>query len=749
MGSSHHHHHHMTCTLRDLNSLLEISSVRNDAQCCRCPAHNPSTAFAPTTKVRVSSDVRGIFALPVQKDHKPYNGLSPEHLETMKAVSLMLDAAGPKLEDGISKAKELLEERINPELMRDALGIYLTHSKDAQQRKIFPPPLKNHPFFSTKTRRPANVAGEICTADTLHGHALLSYWRDDYDLNDSHYYWHMVYRGAGGDNSKNVGDFDRHGEVFLYVHSQMVARYETESLCWSLPLVRPWNQYDDFLENGYAPISSLIEHYGGYPPFSTWYSIRNPDMPDTLNVTIPRARLEEWRDNIYAAIRKGQFETTSKDKPLVLTRDNCLNFVGGILDAQYPSLNKLLGGCSLDEERYGNLHNYGLGKFAEMAYRNKPGEKSPYGLTISNFGAPRDPCFWRWYKHLQYYGRLAATRYPQDITAHRAEVVLSNLVVRLQDRSSPHYLDGHITTFLGPPAVNFMESKAKLGHEPYEWNVQVKSCRRSPPSKENPQTLTLRLFIAAEDLMNDYHSWIEMDRATVQLTDESAITKVRLDTDSSVARKMGNYGEPDPRYASAVFRHGWPQNLMLPVGKVEGMPFVAFCIATDDGIPDPAPAPPFHHYHDPRGMGYPFNRAWTQLTEDSTGKASIRTIISNAELYPFITSTTFKIYRTTKFETKQIIQPTTVTWFNTIRGYFKDADRACMRSEYGYDLYNYDHVMLHADAILDATASKRMPLQMGKYTQDNPDPEHPLWTVKMCENFRAWLLNGCPKGTDP
>ncbi|KAL4772384.1 hypothetical protein BDW60DRAFT_207379 [Aspergillus nidulans var. acristatus] len=668
----------------------------------------------------------------------------------MKAVYLMLDGAGPKLEDGIAKARELLKERINPELMRDALGVYLTHSKDAQQRKIFAPPLKNHAIFSAKTpRRPATIAGEICTANTLHGHALLSYWRDDYDLNDSHYHWHMVYRGAGGDNSKNVRAFDHQGELFLYTHSQMVARYETESLCWGLPLVRPWNQYDDVLEDGYAPLPALIEHYGGYPPFSTWYPIRNPDMPETLNVTIPRARLEEWRDNIYAAIRKGQFETTSTDKALVLTGDNCLNVIGGILDAQYFSLNKLLEGCSLDEDQYGNLHNYGLGKFAEMAYRNNPAETSPYGLTISNFGAPRDPCFWRWYKHLQYYGRLAAAKYPQDITAHRAEVVLSSLVVRPQDKSSPRYLDGGITTYLGPPAVNFMESKAKLGHEPYEWSVQVKSYRRNPPSKENPQTLTLRLFIAAEDLMNDYHSWIEMDRVTVHLTDKSAITKMRLDTESSVARKMRNYSEPDPRYASTAFRHGWPQNLILPAGKVEGMPFVAFCMATDDGIPAPTPAFPDHYYPDPRGMGYPFNRAWTQLTDDKTAKASIRTIISNAELYPFITSTTFKIFRTTKFKERPFIQPTTVTWFNTIRGYFKDADRACMRSEYGYDLFNYDHVMLHADAILDATAGRRMPLQMGKFTQDDPDPEHPLWTVEMCENFRAWLLNGCPKGTEP
>jgi hypothetical protein len=682
-----------------------------------------------------------------------------------------------EVEDGIRKAKELLKENVNPELMRRALGIYLIHSRDAQRRKIVVPPLMSHVSFLSNrsippqtvstTAGPKVVAGEVVTADTFQGPALLSYWREDYDLNDFHYYWHMMFPGTtvnvGGENIKLV---DRPGEHFMQIVSQMVARYETEGLCWNLPLVRPWNQYDDILEHGYVPVPGLIEYYGGYPPFSSWYSVRNPDIPDLPQVDVSRKQMETWRDNIYEAIKNGYFwgkkqGTNAERTPLPLTPDNCMDLVGSVVDAEYLTLPPSSDGLSVDGDLYGNLHNYGHGNFAEISYQNYPTKAAQYGLMISNFGALRDPCFWPWHKHIQYFRRLASAKFPQDITAHRAHVRLSSLVVCPQKKSTSLSREEGITAFLGPPALNLLESKAKIGHEPYQWSVDIQSTRSSPPSEDSPQALTLRLFIAARDLVNDYHSWIEMDRVIVHLTSESTLTKVRLDTDSSIARKMGSYSELDPKSTSPWDRCRWPQHMMLPVGKVEGMPFVAFCMATDDTTAPRTRVPNSNTFEaiqtdqmlsDPLGMGYPFNRAWVQDVMDNAGKASIRQVISDAQTYPFMATTTFKIFRATKLFQDSIlnpcIPPASVTWFNTIKDYFLESDKTCMLYAYGYDLGNYDHVRLHSGAILDATSSKRMPLQMSPWSQENPDPNHPLWTPEMCDTFRAWMLNGCPKGTE-
>ncbi|KAJ5629031.1 hypothetical protein N7490_011259 [Penicillium lividum] len=737
----------------------------------RCPLNARGSGKAGKSKVEVNKNLNELYSRESAGHPQPYIHVALHHHDALEDLIAKLREAGPKVEDALLEIKEQIKAGLNPDMLREAMSIYLTHSQDAKERKIHALPLKEHAAFKqhkteaeTKASNPVptTVSGEIVTPDSLRGPALLSYWRDDYDMNDAHYHWHIVYRGAGGDNAMNTRTINRQGELFLYTHSQMLARYEAEGLCWGQPLVRPWNLYDEVLDWGYQPVPALQEYYSGYEPFSSWYRIRNPDMADVPGVTIGVGDMEEWRDNIYEAIKKGYIETKkvtrhrTQYKPLLLTGENILNFIGGLLDAQYKYFDKEDDGFLIDQNRYGILYNYGLGKFAEMSYR--AAENGHYGLMISNFGAARDPCFYPWTKHMQDFGRLAGARYPQDITHYGAEVTLSNLVLRPQDRNHPLYSKGGLVSVLGPPATDMLETKAKLNHEPYEWSVDVTSTKS--PSGGSPQHVTLRLFIAAKELVNHYHHWIEMDKFTVKLTDSSTTAKVRLDRESSVARKMYNYSEPDPALASSWCRCGWPQNMMLPVGRTEGMSFVAFCMATDDKLDMEnveTPSISFcganakeQTYPDPRGMGYPFDRAWTQLADAITGKISLASIIApeNPE-YPFLTSSEFKIFRTYNWRNpKAVPPPTNVTWHNTIKHYFKDQDIACMRSEYGYNLGQYEDVVYHHANIYEATVSGRMPLQMPPFSQVNPDPENPLWTAEMCEKFRAWMLNKCPQGED-
>ncbi|KAJ5531866.1 hypothetical protein N7527_005259 [Penicillium freii] len=736
----------------------------------QCPVRAHGSGKAGKSEVEVNKNLQEVYSQTSADHPEPYIHTAHNHHDILEDVIAKLQEAGPKVEDALLEAKEQLEAGLNPDLLREAMSIYLTHSSDAQKRHIHAPALKEHAAFKHhKTQAafkaadpvPTTLSGEIVTADTLQGPGLLSYWRDDYDMNDAHYHWHIVYRGAGGDNAVNTRTINRQGELFLYTHSQMLARYETEGLCWGQPLVRSWNLYDEVLEWGYQPVPALREYYSGYGPFSSWYRIRNPDMADTPGVTIGVSDMEQWRDNIYEAIRAGVITTKKvtrygiQSHPLMLTGENILNYIGGLLDAQYKFFDKLDDGFEIDQSLYGILYNYGLGKFAEMSYRADDGH---YGLMISNFGAARDPCFYLWTKHMQDFGRLAGARYPQDIKQYRADVTLSNLVLRPQDKDHPLYSEGGVVSVLGPPATDMHETKAKLDHEPYEWSVDITST--TSPSQQSPQRVTLRLFIAAKELVNHYHHWMEMDKVTVTLTDRSATTKVRLDRDSSVARKMGKYSEPDPEHASSWCRCGWPQNLMLPAGRPEGMPFVAFCMATDDTLDtDNVPTPSISFcganikdqtYPDPRGMGYPFDRAWRQLTLAKSGQISLASIIApDNQEYPFLTSSEFKIFRTYNWRNpKAVIPPTDVTWHNTIKGYFKDQDIACMRSEYGYNLGHYEDVVYHHANIYEATVSGRMPLQMPPATQQNPDPAHPLWTPEMCKNFRAWMLNKCPLGEE-
>ena len=57
----------------------------------------------------------------------------------------------------------------------------------------------------------------------------------------------------------------------------------------------------------------------------------------------------------------------------------------------------------------------------------------------------------------------------------------------------------------------------------------------------------------------------------------------------------------------------------------------------------------------------------------------------------------------------------------------------------GIDLSKKEDVKAHADDIYSKTKDKEMPLQMPPWTQENPDPKHPLWTDEMCASFKAWM----------
>lgn len=738
--------------------------------------------------VRIPADIHRIFALPAGDHPEPYYYMKAGQPGRMNEALKKITSAGEKVEDGVLQAKNMIKKGANLDVIRHALGIYLTHSPDAQRRKITVPPLKAHSMIANQNTTTALgqkltiEPGEVVTPDTMQGPAILSYWREDYDYNDHHVHWHMVFPGTGMVvNGQNVKVIDRQGELFLYMHSQMVARYDTEGICWGLPLVRPWNQYDDILEAGYTPVPALNQFYGSYPAFSSWWATKNPNIPDTKDQPVPRATLERWRDNIYQAIRDGYFYTKKEDGTqgkVELTAENCHNLVGTVIEAESAALQKLEDGSTLDagepDTTYGNLHNFGHDKFAEMSYHSYLTEDNPYSLMISNFGSPRDAAFWPWHKHIQYFGRLSSARFPQDVTKFGASVKLDALVIQPQkmNQASGNQNPG-LTTFLGPPAVNLMESKAKLDHEPYQWSIQVKSTQSPAPTDQKPQTITLRFFIAARKLMNDYQNWIEMDKVSVTLTSSGSRTVTRLDTDSTVSRKMGNYSELDAQWASSWCRCGWPQNMMLPVGTPQGMDFVAFCMATDDAVDDvnvKTPAVSYcgslqadRKFPDPRGMGFPFDREWTQLVspaaQGTTSSASgsprpskIADVITDGASYPYMTSSSFQIFRTTRPFLERTPDPhpaKSVTWFDTIKGYFQPGDVTCMLHEYGYDLSDYNDVVLHSAAIYDAVLHQRMPLQMDPWTQDKPDPAHPMWSAEKCAVFNSWMDAGCPKGTDP
>jgi len=221
----------------------------------------------------------------------------------------------------------------------------------------------------------------------------------------------------------------------------------------------------------------------------------------------------------------------------------------------------------------------------------------------------------------------------------------------------------------------------------------------------------------------------------------------RQDVESSVARKQ------PVDSTNEWCKCGWPQNMMLPAGRPEGMATIAFCMLTDDeldmnnlkspslvfcgaNIPGSYPG----KYPDPRGAGYPFDRIWTQELGSTKTRREIL-----AE-YRHIATYKFSIYRRTLYYIPQPVPPPgeKITW-ETIQPYFTPLDVQCMLEEYTFDFSKYEVVKIHSGMIYDSLFHKRMPKQMEPFTPEKPNPKTPFWTDEQLINFQSWMQSGCPQ----
>ena len=75
---------------------------------------------------------------------------------------------------------------------------------------------------ATTTMVEATFAEATVTAAVTPSEALLNWFREDPKANEHHEHWHLVYPFNGDPVTGMTRD--RQGELFLYMHEQMIAR---------------------------------------------------------------------------------------------------------------------------------------------------------------------------------------------------------------------------------------------------------------------------------------------------------------------------------------------------------------------------------------------------------------------------------------------------------------------------------------------------------------------------------------------
>lgn len=127
----------------------------------------------------------------------------------------------------------------------------------------------------------------------------------------------MVYPGNG---PLEVVKKDRRGELFYYMHHQILARYNVERFCNGLAKVKVLNNIREPITEGYFPklISSLNNRT--YPSRGTLTKLTDIDRDDSK---LEIADIERWTDRIVTAIDQGFAVDVSN---YILLNTKCLQF---------------------------------------------------------------------------------------------------------------------------------------------------------------------------------------------------------------------------------------------------------------------------------------------------------------------------------------------------------------------------------------------------------------------------------------
>jgi tyrosinase len=493
----------------------------------------------------------------------------------------------------------------------------------------------------------------------------LDYWREDPLLNDHHQHWHLVYPASGRPSpSGTVGLGDRHGELFAYMHQQMIARYDAERRAVGLSRVQPFDDYRADTGEGYDSEAWL---WNG----SEWFAFRARPAGARIGDLPPPPRQPGWtigeqetfRDRIFEASATGSFAVDGRQTPIEA------DSLGNTAEASLRSVD--------DEPRdtYGDLHNMGHVHFAY--YDNQP----PPGVMISTATAVRDPIFWRWHKHVDsvfhdWQKRQAPYDFsdgpPVRIRKAQAEGTIASIdiILCLKD-GLPAEFDGEklgsdafgysddpdrnswdedfasatvtlptgetitttdeLRTEMAQRTVNLVGADGNpvqtsinyLSHDDFFYFIRVENL------SDQPQNVTARIFLAPETEVEDRASWIEMDKFLYRLDGSTRAVITRRADLSSVVRKPAlkpedftlGTEEPSPKTGQQSWCDcGWPYTLLLPRGTREGMRFCLF-VMFSDGNDLALPEQHAEHctsvsycglqdeeYPDKRDMGYPFSR---------------------------------------------------------------------------------------------------------------------------------------------
>ncbi|RHZ77128.1 hypothetical protein Glove_185g52 [Diversispora epigaea] len=525
----------------------------------------------------------------------------------------------------------------DPRLVHQALMGFASTYPDAKKLRLRVPPLILRAPKNIKPKQRPILPGPMIGVPGKtpeNKEDLLEYWREDPNLNEHHEKWNLVYGKNRVVDPNNVGEFlwkDRQGEFFMYALRQNLARYCAERLSVGLPDVKPLDNYDKEIPEGYEsrPAGLKLRDVEGF------FTVQN---------------LADARDRLIKTIDQGYFDDLSNSKS-IKTEGN-IDLLGiaieaGITESTYKNYDAAVWGTN-----YVPFHNIGHVQTAFIQ------EGKNLGVMGDNKTASRDPIFYRWHRHVddlfvRYQSKLPPNNY-NDVP----EVYISNQDVALVfkdeietikeltkrtdiELKAQEWGESHLDEIFNHN-ISTLETELKTrslqleGDDhptkirylfPREWYYFFRV--KNPNNKE--VNITFRVFIVPTQFENQFNRYIEVDKfqRTLRADSETLIAR-DCDRSSEVSQPPKKTPEELNNNAAAIDDEdvdhsdycecGYPFNLVIPRGNRDGLKFKLVVFLSNGELDKTDSVRKCESlsfcgfqelagkYPDKKEMGYPFNR---------------------------------------------------------------------------------------------------------------------------------------------
>ncbi|KAK7874024.1 hypothetical protein R5R35_013428 [Gryllus longicercus] len=496
----------------------------------------------------------------------------------------------------------------NPQLFVYALSVALLHRPDMRDLAL-PSFVSTMPgrFLAsdairrayleanlTDTQREVVLIPRNWTANDEEPEHRLAYWREDVGINVHHWHWHLVYPSQA---PRAIVQKDRRGEMFYYMHQQIIARYNFERFSVGLGRVRRLGSFREPLREGYyAKLTPNIARdlgYAGRPDNATISNVSR----ELERVFLDISDLERWETRIFDAIHSGEY-INARGERTPLTEETGIDILGDIVEASVLTPNPNI---------YGDLHNM-LHFFIGTCHDPTGKHQEQIQAVTEPATAMRDPVFYLMHAYIddifrEYKNTLQPYSEAQLGLPGVALTAMSVQTSTVPGEQAPP-APGVLRTFLqesdielsrgldfaprGPTLVRVQH----LQNAPFDYTFSVQNATGAA------KRVTVRVFLAPQTdergiplrFADHRNYFVEVDKfvATVapgasELKRSSAQSSITIPWEQTF-RDVDTNRPPDntPQQQDFSFCScGWPQHMLLPRGNAEGLPCVLFAMLTD------------------------------------------------------------------------------------------------------------------------------------------------------------------------